>query len=264
MIYQTSNSFQIADGMFFFQTQSEQKMPLTIAINLGAKPVPQIVPPAVVVQQARKAGNPNAAQVLAFTYPIIRSDQTGLHYFTRPRLHPTDFRFRTGVLRLTLRQTIHIANDLSACAQGIWAQHEQDHVRDNQGVMRQIDREIRIHHALQTIFFSPQWYPIGSFNKIQSRIKVTVSDIFKKLTLDAVKMRDTPAVYAQFQRRILRTCPEPFYHAVLRGETLSKLALFYYGNYRSWRSIYRENKRVIGRDPDLIYPGQQLLIPKSP
>ena len=216
------------------------------------------------VQQARAAGNPNADRALAVTRPILTIDQRGLQYDTRPRLRPTEFRFRTGVLRLTLRQTIYIANNLSACARGIWAQHEQDHVVDNQGIMGQMDREIRAHRDLQTIFFNPQWHPIGSFNAIQNRIETTVGDIFGRLTRDAVQARDTPAEYAQVQRRILRTCPDPFYHEVVRGDRLSKLALFYYGNYWFWPSIYDANRDVIGSDPNLIYPGQRLLIPKNP
>ncbi len=239
-------------------------MPINIVVNIGARPVPQIVPPSEVVQQAQAAGNPHAALALAVTRPFIRIDQTGLYYDTRPRLRPTEFRFRTGVLRLTLRQTIHIANDISACAQGIWAQHEQDHVRDNQGVMRQMNREIRAHRDLQTIFFVPQWHPIGSFNVIENRIEASVAGIFRRLVLDAIQRRDTRAEYARVQRRILRTCPDPFYHEVVHGETLSKLSLFYYGNYRYWRSIYMNNRQVIGQDKDLIYPGQQLLIPKNP
>jgi len=239
-------------------------MPLNVAVNIGARPVPQIVPPIVVVQQARAAGNPHAARALAVTRPFIRIDQTGLQYDTRPILRPTEFRFRTGVLRLTLSQTIHIAKDISACAQGIWAQHEQDHVRDNQGIMGRMDRQIRAHRDLQTIFFAPQWRPIGSFNAIQNRIEATVAGIFRRLVSDAIQRRDTRPEYARVQRSILRACPGFFYHEVVRGETLAKLALYYYGNYRSWRSIYEQNRRVIGRNPDLIYPGQQLLIPKNP
>ena len=30
---------------------------------------------------------------------------------------------------------------------------------------------------------------------------------------------------------------------------------------RSWRSIYDANRALIGSDPDLIHPGQQLAIP---
>jgi len=210
-------------------------VPINVVANIGARPAPQIVPPAVVVQQARAAGNPHAARALAVTRPTIRIDQGGLHYDTRPpRFRPTEFRFRTGVLRLTLRQTIHIANHISACAQSIWAQHEQDHVRDNQGIMGQMDRQIRVHRDLQTIFFVPQWRPIGSFNAIRNRITASVGGIFRRLASDAIQRRDTRAEYARVKKRIWWTCPDPFYHEVVRGETLSKLSLFYYGNYRYW------------------------------
>lgn len=239
-------------------------MPLNVAINIGTRPVPQIVSPAVVVAQARAAGNPYAVRALAVTRPFLTIDQRGLLYDTRPALYPTVFRFRTGVLRLTLRQTIHIANDISACAQGIWGQHEQDHVRDNQRIMGQMNRQIRMHRDLQNIFFVPQWHPRGSFNAIQNRIEAAVAGIFRRLTSAAVQRRDTRAEYARVQRNILRTCPDPFYHEVVRGDWLSKLALFYYGNLRFWPSIYNANKGVIGSNPDLIYPGQQLLIPKNP
>lgn len=239
-------------------------MPLNVVVNVGVRPVPQIVPPGRVIAQARATGNPDADKALAVTMPVIRIDQTGLHYYTRPRLNPTEFRFRTGSLQITLRQTIFIANNLSVCARGIWAQHEQDHVRDNQGIMRQMDRQIRNHRNLRTIFFNPQWRPRNSFNAIQNRIRTIVGGIFRRLTIDAARRRDVRAEYARVQRLILRTCPAPFYHEVVRGETLSKLALFYYGNYRSWRTIYRANVRIIGRDPDLIHPRQRLVIPKNP
>lgn len=49
-------------------------MPLTVAVNIGARLTSQIVTPAVVVQQARAAGNPRAAKALAVTGPIITID----------------------------------------------------------------------------------------------------------------------------------------------------------------------------------------------
>jgi nucleoid-associated protein YgaU len=40
-----------------------------------------------------------------------------------------------------------------------------------------------------------------------------------------------------------------------------KIAYIYYKNSNEWRKIYHANKAVIGRNPDRIYPGQQLVIP---
>jgi nucleoid-associated protein YgaU len=52
-------------------------------------------------------------------------------------------------------------------------------------------------------------------------------------------------------------------HVVAEGETLSGLALKYYGSAakEKWMAIYDLNKRVIGDDPNLIKPGQRLRIP---
>jgi nucleoid-associated protein YgaU len=53
-------------------------------------------------------------------------------------------------------------------------------------------------------------------------------------------------------------------HTVAEGETLSDLALKYYGSAakEKWMAIYEANKGVIGDDPNLIKPGQELKIPE--
>jgi nucleoid-associated protein YgaU len=51
-------------------------------------------------------------------------------------------------------------------------------------------------------------------------------------------------------------------HTVLRGDTLWDLAEHYYGDGRRYREIFRANRDQI-RDPDLIYPGQELTIPNA-
>ena len=59
--------------------------------------------------------------------------------------------------------------------------------------------------------------------------------------------------------------PEPKYitefYTVVRGDWLSKIAKKFYGDAKKWDVIFDANKEVI-KDPDLIYPGQQLRIPK--
>jgi len=49
-------------------------------------------------------------------------------------------------------------------------------------------------------------------------------------------------------------------YVVVRGDSLSKIAQREYGDANKWRTIYEANKDII-KDPDLIYPGQQLKIP---
>ena len=53
-------------------------------------------------------------------------------------------------------------------------------------------------------------------------------------------------------------------HKVLEGETLSHLALKYYGTAakEAWMAIYEFNKAVIGDDPGKIRPGMELKIPE--
>lgn len=53
-------------------------------------------------------------------------------------------------------------------------------------------------------------------------------------------------------------------HTVEEGETLSDLALKYYGSAvkEKWMVIYEANKAVIGDNPNIIVPGQVLKIPE--
>ena len=55
-------------------------------------------------------------------------------------------------------------------------------------------------------------------------------------------------------------CGEEQTYTVESGDTLSKI-----GQHHgvAWREIYEANKDVIGDDPDKIFPGQQLRIPRK-
>jgi len=52
------------------------------------------------------------------------------------------------------------------------------------------------------------------------------------------------------------------FHTVVRGDTLSKLAKKYLGNYRRYPEIFELNKGLVN-DPDKIYVGQILKIPQD-
>ena len=51
-------------------------------------------------------------------------------------------------------------------------------------------------------------------------------------------------------------------YSVVRGNSLWLLARRFYGNGLGYTAIYRANREQI-RDPDLIYPGQHFIVPKS-
>jgi nucleoid-associated protein YgaU len=49
-------------------------------------------------------------------------------------------------------------------------------------------------------------------------------------------------------------------YVVVKGDSLSNIAMREYGKAAEWRRIYEANRDVI-ENPDLIYPGQELRIP---
>jgi nucleoid-associated protein YgaU len=51
-------------------------------------------------------------------------------------------------------------------------------------------------------------------------------------------------------------------YVVVSGDSLSKIAKRQYGDAQQWPRIYEANRNVI-KDPDLIYPGQELRIPEA-
>lgn len=55
--------------------------------------------------------------------------------------------------------------------------------------------------------------------------------------------------------------PQSIFHTVQKGETLSKIAQQHYGSASKYPAIFEANKPML-TDPDKIYPGQVLRIPK--
>ncbi len=55
---------------------------------------------------------------------------------------------------------------------------------------------------------------------------------------------------------------ETTYYEVKSGDSLSKIAKAFYGNAMKYPVIFEANREVI-KDPNLIYPGQKLRIPKA-
>lgn len=51
-------------------------------------------------------------------------------------------------------------------------------------------------------------------------------------------------------------------HIVVKGETLWSIAKKYYGKGSKYTTIYNANKNII-KNPNLIYPGQKLVIPSA-
>lgn len=49
-------------------------------------------------------------------------------------------------------------------------------------------------------------------------------------------------------------------HTVTSGETLGKIAVQYYGKAAKYQDIFKANTDIL-KNPDVIHPGQELIIP---
>ncbi len=74
--------------------------------------------------------------------------------------------------------------------------------------------------------------------------------------IEGVEAVDTSAVTAPAQ-----TVTVEFY-TIQKGDTLSGIAKAFYGKASAYPKIFEANREVI-KDPDLIYPGQVIRIPKE-
>jgi hypothetical protein len=180
-------------------------MPLTIATAVTPATGPILDDPARILQLAQAQGThvPPGSTVVGITIPVLRIDQTALHYETRNN----DFRFNTGTLRLTLRQEIHLSNALSQCAQTIWLQHEQKHVRDNERLVSRMEAELRADSQFAAILVNPTaWLPRSQFGPTQQTIQARVGAVFMRLSQAAVQALDTAQEYANTEAQVRDHC----------------------------------------------------------
>lgn len=83
-------------------------------------------------------------------------------------------------------------------------------------------------------------------NLIWDKIKAVGGDNPNDIQAD-IKVADT-SVYAR--------------HTVKSGETLSKIAKQYYGDAAKYQKIFKANTDIL-KNPDLIHPNQELIIPNE-
>lgn len=80
-------------------------------------------------------------------------------------------------------------------------------------------------------------------------------DFFRKGKEEPVRQRPTPDTnYTK------PTPPAARDYTIKSGDSLSKIARQFYGDAGQWQKIYQANKDKI-KDPDMIYPGQKIIIP---
>ena len=76
------------------------------------------------------------------------------------------------------------------------------------------------------------------------------------------KVEDKLTVAAPKAAEAEPPAPEAQYYTVVKGDSLSKIAKKFYGDPMKYPSIFEANKPML-KDPDKIYPGQVLRIPKA-
>lgn len=75
---------------------------------------------------------------------------------------------------------------------------------------------------------------------------------------DTVRTKSVPATVPE--QRAALPVSQGGRHTVVSGEYLSKIAA-QHGTPGGWKAIYALNLGVVGKNPDLIYPGQVLILP---
>ncbi len=91
--------------------------------------------------------------------------------------------------------------------------------------------------------------------------EATSADALEKAVLMAGNIEGVEAVDTSSVTAPVQTVAVEFY-TIQKGDTLSGIAKKFYGKAGDYPKIFEANREVI-KDPDLIYPGQVIRIPKD-
>lgn len=83
-------------------------------------------------------------------------------------------------------------------------------------------------------------------------------------TCNVVFSGSKPTATINQSRAVSDNAPSGGTYTVKTGDSLWKIAATQLGSGSYWNSIYSANRNVIGANPNKIYPGQVLTIPKNP
>lgn len=92
------------------------------------------------------------------------------------------------------------------------------------------------------------------------RGQVATNEVREKIILALGNTAEVSSVDDQLE--VLNPEPEAQFYVVKKGDSLSKIAKEFYGNFKSYPLIFEANRPML-KDPDLIYPGQTLRIPPA-
>lgn len=115
---------------------------------------------------------------------------------------------------------------------------------------------IDIYCSIESFSYSESGGDIGSYEysiTLKEYREITV----RKISVDTSTQK---ATVKNTQQRVDNT-QNPKTYTVVSGDCLWNIAKKFYGNGSQYTKIYEANKKTIGSNPNLIYPGQVLTIP---
>ena len=101
----------------------------------------------------------------------------------------------------------------------------------------------------------------GADRETMEKLILAVGNI-KGIAKVEADLPDEPAPAAQDAKAAAPAKAQPVFHTVQKGETLSAIAQKYLGSANKYQAIFEANKPMLS-DPDKIYPGQTLRIPRG-
>jgi nucleoid-associated protein YgaU len=113
---------------------------------------------------------------------------------------------------------------------------------------------------------------IKTLTEEEENLKMKLADLQSKIDarLTEVPAADEKTVEFETEKAVIDEIPDKktsqvSYYKVKKGDYLCKIAerseIYGYGKYARWKEIYNANKDKI-KKPDLIHPGQNLVIPR--
>lgn len=91
------------------------------------------------------------------------------------------------------------------------------------------------------------------YRRVKLKTKEQKEPMPQSITTEAQKV--IPAVTQRPSKEVSSTT-----YTVVKGDNMSKIAKLLTGTTANWKAIYKQNKGTIGDNPNLICPGQKLVI----
>ena len=92
---------------------------------------------------------------------------------------------------------------------------------------------------------------LKEYPKLQTKKKTTIQKETTKTNSTKAKKADTKTNTKEVKTKT---------YIVRQGDTLTGIAKKQTGTSANWKAIYNANKKIIGNNPNKIYPGQKLVI----